>query len=219
MADLFLNLGVALRYVGYGLTPLLLLPLAVLLSPGLFAGPSARISAIIDRISGAALGAAMGFALLLLFATLVLIVLRYAYGLAFSWLSETVIYAFAAMFLLGAAGALRDHAHVRVDILRPHFGPRGRAVIEMAGAYLLLIPVCILILDASVSRSFVRSWASFEGSRESDGLPIFFLFRTLIPIFATLLLAQGVSEAVKAALSLRGRRPYDEDAGHGAGAA
>lgn len=219
VADLFLTLGTGLRYAGYALSPLLLLPIAILIVPGVFAGIGARASDIVDRISGVALGAAVWSALLLLFAILVLIVLRYAYGLAFSWLSELVIYAFAAMFLLAAAGALRDQAHVRVDILRPIFGPRGRAIVEFAGTYLFLIPICILILDASISRSFVRSWAAFEGSRESDGLPILFLFKTLIPIFAALLLAQGVSEAVKAALSLMGRRPFEEDAGHGVGAA
>lgn len=216
MAEFFLTVGTAIRYAGYALSPLLLLPFAVLLLPGVFAGLAARLHGLIDRISGTALGASIWASLLLLFSILVLIILRYVYGLAFSWLSELVIYAFSAMFLLGAAGALRDHAHVRVDILRPVFGPRGRAIIEFAGVYLFLIPICILILHASVSGSFVRSWANFEGSRESDGLPIVFVFRTLIPLFAVLLLAQGLSEALKAALSLRGERAFDDDTGHGA---
>ena len=107
------------------------------------------------------------------------------------------------MFMLGAATALRDDAHVRVDILRPRFGENGRNWIELAGTYLLLFPICIRLLMAG-EQGLTRSWTLFEGSRESDGLPILFLFKTLVPIFAVLLILAGLSVALKAALRLTG---------------
>ena len=54
-------------------------------------------------------------------------------------------------------------------------------------------------------QGLARSWALFEGSRESDGLPLLFLFKTLLPAFAVLMLVQGLSEALKAALRLTGK--------------
>ncbi|MBA3067125.1 MAG: TRAP transporter small permease subunit [Hyphomonas sp.] len=220
--NIFLTLGTGLKWVGLALLPLFALPLIALALPGLLDGAAKRLSALIDRLSGAALGAAMVSGLILLFAQLSVVVLRYAFGLSFTWLSEVVMYAFAAMFMLGAAGALRDGAHVRVDILRPRFGEAGRHWIELAGAYLFLFPICMRIITTSEA-GLTRSWMLLEGSRESDGLPILFLFKTLVPALAVLLMAQGLSESLKAALRLTGALPPEppeqlnvEGGGHGA---
>ncbi|MEO0786302.1 MAG: TRAP transporter small permease subunit [Pseudomonadota bacterium] len=210
MAEVFLLLGTGLKWLGFALSPLLLLPFACLVLGRQVRGLANAIAGAIDRISTAALGVAMACGVLIVVAQLCVVILRYVFGLSFSWLSEIVVYGFAAMFLLASASALRDNDHVRVDILRPQFGVKGRAGIELAGTYLLLFPICILILWSAVSPSFVRSWMNFEASRESDGLPILFLFRTLIPLFAVLAMAQGLSQAIKAAQILTGQRQPPE---------
>jgi TRAP-type mannitol/chloroaromatic compound transport system permease small subunit len=50
-----------------------------------------------------------------------------------------------------------------------------------------------------------RSWAIFEASRETSGIPAVFLLKTLIPAFALLMALQGVSQAIKAANVLRAK--------------
>ncbi|MFN4225003.1 MAG: TRAP transporter small permease subunit [Hyphomonas sp.] len=213
-------IGTALLWAGIALLPLFALPLAALAVPGVLDGWAKRVITLIDRITGTALGAAMFAGVVLIFAQLAVVVLRYAFGLSYTWLSDIVTYAFAAMFMLGSAAALRDGAHVRVDILRPRFGEAGRNWIELAGAYLLLFPICVRIITTSEA-GLARSWMLLEGSRESDGLPILFLFKTLVPVFAVLLMAQGLSESLKAALRLTGALPPAEPArkmeasGHG----
>ena len=47
-----------------------------------------------------------------------------------------------------------------------------------------------------------RSWAIFEGSRETSGLPFVYLLKTLIPLFALLIGLQGIAQAIRAALVL-----------------
>lgn len=219
--QIFLTLGTGLKWLGIALLPVFLLPLIVVSMPRLLDGAAKRLIALIDRISGSALGIAMVCGVLLIFLQLIVVLLRYAFGLSFTWLNESVIYVFAAMFMIGAAAALRDGAHVRVDILRPRFGENGRNWIELAGTYLLLFPICVRIL-ITAEPGLTRSWLLLEGSRESDGLPILYLFKTLVPVFAVLLMAQGLSEALKAALRLTGALPPAEPAqdaeasGHGA---
>ena len=219
-SQVFLTIGTGLKWIGIGLLPLFALPLIVLAVPRVLDRAALAISAAIDRVSGFALGGAMVSGLILVFAQLAVVVLRYAFGLSFTWLSEIVTYAFAAMFMLGSAAALRDGAHVRVDILRPRFGETGRNWIELAGAYLFLFPICVRILTTGEA-GLARSWLLLEGSRESDGLPILYLFKTLLPVFAVLLMAQGLSESLKAALRLTGVLPPAEPAadkeasGHG----
>ena len=54
-----------------------------------------------------------------------------------------------------------------------------------------------------------RSWAILERSRESSGLPLVFLLKTLIPVFALLLGLQGVAQAARAWLVLAGGTPAE----------
>lgn len=210
----FLRLGEFLKWIGLILTPLLLLPLVTLVIPSLTASVSRYLATQIDRATRWALNAAMACAVALFLLQLAVVVASYAFALSWTWLSELVIYAFAAMFMLGAASALRDDAHVRVDILRPRFGQEGRNWIELAGTYLFLFPICIRLLMTG-EEGLTRSWTLFEGSRESDGLPFLFLFKTLVPVFAVLLIAQGLSVALKAALRLTGEAGPDEEAATG----
>jgi TRAP-type mannitol/chloroaromatic compound transport system permease small subunit len=44
----------------------------------------------------------------------------------------------------------------------------------------------------------VRSWAIAEHSQEASGLPIVFLLKTLIPLFALLMALQGISQVIRA---------------------
>lgn len=209
-AEVFLALGTGLKWLGWALLPLFLLPLLILAAPRPLAGVGTWLSRKIDRLTEGVLMAAVASAILLIFTQLAVVLMRYVFSLSFTWLNEIVMYAFAAMFMFGSAVALRDDAHVRVDILRPRFGAAGRNWIELAGLYLFLFPICIRILDTG-EQGLARAWSLFEGSRESDGLPLMFLFKTLVPAFAVLMLTQGLSEALKAALRLTGEM---EDSAH-----
>ena len=205
-ADFFLALGGVLKWIGLCLLPLFLLPLITLVLPEISKAASTFLSRQLDRLTRLALSVAIVAAVLLFLLQLTVVIASYAFALSWTWLSETVIYAFATIFMLGAASALMDDAHVRVDILRPRFGERGRDWIELAGTYFFLFPICIRILMTG-EQGLARSWSLFEGSRETDGLPLLFLFKTLVPAFAVLLLAQGLSIALKAALRLTGTFP------------
>jgi len=203
MGALFVTIGTGLKWLGFGLSPLLVLPLLALALPAIFTAPAKKLSSLIDRISSGALTIAMVLGGLMVLVQLLVIIGRYVFDWSASWANEIITYSFAGLFLLAAASALKADAHVRVDIFREKMSAKQRAGIDLAGIYLFLIPMCLLILWAAISPSFVRSWVQFEGSRESDGLPIYYLFRTLVPLFATLLLAQGLSGALRAALTLR----------------
>ncbi len=136
--------------------------------------------------------------------TFLIVVLRYAFNLGWIAMQESVLYMHATVFMLGAAYTLRHDQHVRVDIFYRRMGPRGRALVDLAGTLLLLIPVCLFILDSSLD--YVReAWAIREASPEAGGLPWVYLLKTLIPLMAALLLLQGVSMALRALLRLVGR--------------
>jgi TRAP-type mannitol/chloroaromatic compound transport system permease small subunit len=100
-----------------------------------------------------------------------------------------------------AAWTLQLGGHVRVDIFYADASPRSRAVVDLLGAIVLLLPFCGVL--AWFALPYVeRSWAILERSREASGLPLVFLLKTLIPVFAVLLGLQGIAQAIRAALAL-----------------
>jgi len=203
LARIFLQVGDGLTWAALILSPLLLLPLAVLALPGPLDTISRRLASWLDRISGWAMGVAIFAAVALVLIQIAVILLLSVFGIEIKKMSEAVMYAFAIVFMLGAAATLRDDGHVRVDIFREKMGPRARAAVDLGGTYLFLLPMMLLILDA-VRPSLTRAWSQFEPSSEAAGLPIYFLFKTLVPVFAALVLIAGLSVALRSARILRG---------------
>ena len=176
--------------------------------------PSARLAALaalIERLI-ATIGRAVMWCLLAMVALQVVVVLmRYVFGLGSIWLSEAIVYAHATLFMSAAAWTLQQGAHVRVDVFYADASPRARALVDLGGAVLLLLPFVIVLAWLSVPY-VARSWAILERSPEASGLPLVFLLKTLIPAFAVLLGLQGIAQAIRASLVLAGRAPAE--AGH-----
>jgi TRAP-type mannitol/chloroaromatic compound transport system permease small subunit len=156
----------------------------------------------IDRLTGAIGRAVMWCLLAAVLLQFVVVIARYALGLGSIWLSESIIYAHAALFMLAAAWTLAENGHVRVDVFYADAAARRRALVDLLGALLLLLPFAVTLLWLSLPY-VARSWAILERSRETSGLPAVFLLKTLIPAFAALMLLQGVAQAIRAAAAPR----------------
>jgi TRAP-type mannitol/chloroaromatic compound transport system permease small subunit len=163
-----------------------------------------RLATILDRLTALVGRAAAWLALVVVVLQFALVVARYAFSLGSIWASEAVLYANAGLFLLAAAWTLEVGGHVRVDIFYAEARPRTKALIDLLGALVLLLPFALVLIWLSVPYA-ARSWAILERSQEASGLPLVYLLKTLIPVFAALLALQGVAQAVRAALLLRGR--------------
>ncbi len=122
-------------------------------------------------------------------------------------------YLFSLIFLLGAGFALKEDAHVRVDVVYGRLAERARAWINAIGSVALLIPFCAFSLWVSWP-SIRSSWAVREGSPDPGGLPRYPL-KTVIAVAFVLLLAQGVAELIRSVRALR--RPRDDDVARDAG--
>lgn len=166
---------------------------------------SDRLLAIADRIDAltAAIGRTVAWcALAMVLVQVTVVLMRYALGLGSIWLTETIVYAHAALFLLAAAWTLQAGGHVRVDIFYADAAPRTRAWVDLLGALIFLLPFALTL--GWLALPYVgRSWAILERSREASGLPLVYLLKTLIPAFALLLALQGVGQAIRACLVLK----------------
>ena len=129
--------------------------------------------------------------LLMVILTFIIVILRYLFNIGFIWMQEMVRYLYAAVFMLCAAYTLARDEHVRVDIFYSKLKDRYKIIVNVIGALLFLIPVCLCILYYSFTY-VINSWAQLEGSLEERGLHAVYLLKTLIWVFAIMLLLQSV---------------------------
>jgi TRAP-type mannitol/chloroaromatic compound transport system permease small subunit len=158
----------------------------------------------IDRVTSALGRAAAWLALVVVLLQFALVVARYLFGLGSVWLTETVIYAHAALFMLAAAWTLQVGGHVRVDIFYADASAHTKALIDLVGALFLLLPFMVVLIWLAIPYA-ARSWSILEHSQEASGLPVVFVLKTLIPLFALLMALQGIAQAIRAAALLRTR--------------
>ena len=117
-------------------------------------------------------------------------------------MQELVMYLHGCVFMIGIAFTLKEGGHVRVDVLHEKLSEKAKAIIDIIGTLLFLMPFCFFIFF--VSLEYVRfAWAVQESSPDPGGLPGVFLLKTLIPIMAILVGFQGISETLKSFSRLR----------------
>lgn len=167
---------------------------------------------LVDWVMARLAGAVAWATLALVAVVMIIVVQRYVFGVAFTKLQELVTYLHAGVFMLCAAATLRADGHVRVDIFYGSLGERGRAIVDLAGAYLFLTPMCLVLLHAS-GGDVDLAWRIQEGSRQPDGVRLVYLLKTLVPVFAAMMLAQAVAIAAHAALVLAGAE-HSQARGH-----
>lgn len=145
--------------------------------------------------------------------TFVVVVLRYVFDLGWIWMQESIIWMHAAVFMLAAAYTLNRDEHVRVDVIYRGMRPERKALVNLAGTVLFLLPMAVFLVVTSFDYVAV-SWRIGESSREAGGLPYPFvpLLKSVIPATAVMLILQGIAAAVDDALVLAGRAPPREPA-------
>lgn len=135
-------------------------------------------------------------------ATVLVVLMRYLFQagnmIAFQ---ESVTYLHATVFMLALGWTFKRNGHVRVDVFYRNFSPRTKAWINSLGILVFLLPFCVFLFLASMD--FVQlSWSIGETSNESGGLPIVYLFKSLIPLMCLLLGLQALAELMRNACFL-----------------
>lgn len=83
------------------------------------------------------------------------------------WGEETARYAFIYLVWIGASAAVRERAHIRIDVITHYLPPRGAALLYLFGDLLTLVLACFAIYW-SLDPVFV----SLKFENVTDGLRI-----------------------------------------------
>ena len=141
--------------------------------------------------------------------TLVVVVLRYYFQSGSIALQESITYLHGLVFMLGIAFTLQRGGHVRVDIFYRGFSPRRKALVDLLGGLVFLLPVSLLIFIFSWDY-VAASWAIGETSEERSGIQGIYLLKRLLLLMPATLMLQGLAEILRSALVLMGKQPIAE---------
>lgn len=168
-----------------------------------------------DRITGTLGAVAKVFALISVLVCFATLYMRYALGITYIWLNESYIWANAMAIALAAAYAYREDALVRVDVLYERFSVRVRALVDIVGTVLFLIPfVCTV---AIYSWPFVMmSIRMNETSPHPSGMPALYILKGMILLLTFSISFQTVVSLIRNVAVLRRGAVIDDDTGRGA---
>lgn len=129
------------------------------------------------------------------------VVQRYLFHTGAIWQQELVGYFHAILFMAAAGYTLKHDKHVRVDVLYHRFSDQAKAIVNLLGTFVFMIPVCVCIIVLS-NEFIIASWDLKEASSEYNGMPGVFILKSFIWVFAGSLLLQSVSIVAQSWLTL-----------------
>ena len=124
------------------------------------------------------------------------IITRRFFVLGSTKLQEMEWHLHTSLFLLVLGYAYLKDAHVRIEIVREKYSTKVKAILEILGIIIFLIPYTILVIYFGID--FVqRSFSVNEVSSALTGLSHRWIIKSFIPIGMLLLLLAGISLLLK----------------------
>lgn len=155
------------------------------------------LATLIDRITGATGVIGAWLVAPMIIATCYEVIARYVFGAPSIWAFELGYMLTGANFLLGMAYALREQAHIRIEIFYQFFPPRIKAIIDSLTYVLIVLPLCAWLAYGLYEYAF-NAYLAQETSGMSAWNPIIWPFRVSFALGFAVLVLQAVAELIRA---------------------
>ena len=131
------------------------------------------------------------------------VIRRFALSYSSVWGEETARYAFVYLVWIGAAAAVRERAHIRIDVITHLVGPRGTAVL-----YIFSDALTGILALFALYWSMDPVLTSFKFHSVTDGLRVLRVwFLIAVPFGFSLTLLRVAQSLVRDVSNLRAGRP------------
>ncbi|WP_258238280.1 TRAP transporter small permease subunit [Arcobacter sp. CECT 8983] len=137
------------------------------------------------------------------------VIMRYFFNTGSIAMQEMEWHLFSVIILLGVAYTLKEDGHVRVDLVYDKFSPKRKAMINMVGAVLFILPIALLVGISSITNAH-EAYLSMEQSGDPGGLPYRWIVKSLIPLSFLLLTITTIGFFIRNLNIYKGLHPMDE---------
>lgn len=124
------------------------------------------------------------------------VIMRYFFRNSSVGMQEMEWHLFSLVFLFGISVALLDEGHVRVDFLYEKYSVRTKAIINILGTLLFLVPLALLVSTGSFDY-VIDAYTSGEISEDPGGLTHRWIIKAMIPASFFFLLFTALGYIVK----------------------
>ncbi len=150
--------------------------------------------------------ALLTFYVILVAAMSIEVVRRELFAYSSIWGEEIVRYSFIYLAWIGAASAVRERAHIRIDVIMHYLGPRTKALVYMFGDIVMFAVACVALYW-----SFETVAVSWKFGSVTDGLRISKVwFLMAVPVGFALVILRLLQSFIHDFNSLRTGRPVFE---------
>lgn len=137
------------------------------------------------------------------------VIMRYFFRTGSIAMQEMEWHLFSIIILLGVAYTLKEDGHVRVDVVYDKLNYRKKAMINMIGSIIFILPISILIVGSSYDMAY-ESYLSNEISGDPGGLHYRWIVKGLIPLSFTLLIITSIGFFIKNLNAYKGLHPVQD---------
>ena len=156
----------------------------------------------IDNIS-AWFGKMFGWCIMVLtFATVYEVFMRYALNAPTDWAFDMSVQMYGALFMMAGAYTLSRNGHVRGDVIHRLLPIKARASIDLFLYIIFLLPGVFALIWYGWDYA-ADSWRYKEVSWSSPSRTQIYFFKTLIPLAGFLVLLQGIAEIMRCISCIR----------------
>jgi TRAP-type mannitol/chloroaromatic compound transport system permease small subunit len=127
---------------------------------------------------------------------------RYALDTPHAWAFDAMIQMYGTLFMMSGAYTLAKNGHVRGDVVYGFFTPRAQATLDLTLYIVFFIPGVVALVWAGYTYA-AESWAIRESSNITAGGPVYYPFKTVIPVAGAFVLVQGIVEIIRCVICIR----------------
>ena len=147
--------------------------------------------------------------ILLLFNVFYDVIARYVFNTVSIGMQEMEWHLYASMFLLGVSYGISTEGHVRVDLFYERLSPQRKAIIDLTGSIVLLIPFALMVAWYGIDFTW-QAWDIDEGSGDPGGLPNRWIIKGMIPFAFFAMAISGIGMMLRSINILRGYHLEEE---------
>jgi TRAP-type mannitol/chloroaromatic compound transport system permease small subunit len=140
----------------------------------------------------------------MIFVVMYEVILRKIFNAPTTWAFDLTTYFYAAHFMLGLGFVLLHERHVRIDVISGLFPSKMQLWLKIITFWILFVPYLVALCYGGIEFA-ATSWLHLEVGQNTWRPPLY-IVKTIIPVAALMLAAQGYSNFIKDVRMLKGRR-------------
>ncbi len=140
----------------------------------------------------------------MIFVVMYEVILRRLFNAPTTWAFDMTTYIYAGHFMLGLGYVLLHERHVRIDVISQQFPNKMQLWLRIITFWILFVPYMAALCYGGVEFA-LESWIQWERGQNTWRPPLY-IVKTIIPVAAFMLAAQGFSNFIKDVRKLKGGR-------------